>query len=71
MAKIRDTATVILVDGVPKMQRRRSSNGTRASRVERRDVDRRVMKMAMELAGGDVRRIKAIDRETVEILPER
>lgn len=71
MAKIRDSATVILVNGVPKIQRRRSSNGRRASAVERKDVDRRVMRFALDLVGGDIRRIKAIDHETIEILPER
>ena len=71
MAKIRDAATVTLKNGVPNLQRRRSSNGRRASAVERKDVDRRVMKLAMELVDGDIRRIKAIDHETIEILPER
>lgn len=71
MAKIRDSATVVLVNGVPQIKRNRSSNGRRASAVERKDVDRRVMKKAMELVDGDIRRIKAIDHETIEILPER
>ena len=71
MAKIRETVTVVLVDGVPKKQQTRSRNGRRASAVERRDVDRRVMRYALDLVDGDVRRIKAIDAVTIEILPEK
>lgn len=71
MAKIREAATVVLENGVPKRKRARSSNGRRASSVERRDVDVRVMKYAMDLVGGDISRIKAIDATTIEILPEK
>lgn len=71
MVALRDAAYVYLENGVPNYRRKTSRNGTRASKVERRDVDRRVMKKAMELVDGDIRRIKAIDHVTIEILPER
>lgn len=70
MAKVRDIVTVVLTNGVPDIKRSRSSNGRRASKVERRDVDRRVMQFAVKHVNGDVKRIKAISQYEVEILPE-
>lgn len=70
MAKVRDIVTVVLKNGMPEVKRSRSSNGSRASRVERKDVDRRVMAFAMRHVGGDISRIKAIGEFEIEILPE-
>lgn len=70
MAKVRDIVTVVLSNGMPEVKRSRSSNGRRASKVERRDVDRRVMKFAMNHVNGDIKRIKAISEFEIEILPE-
>lgn len=71
MAKIRDTATVVLQNGVPKVRRGGVRNASRNSRVERKDVDARVMRYAMELTGNNISRIRVIDTVTVQILPER
>lgn len=70
MAKIRDTAEVRLVDGVPKRIKARSSNAPRNGRVQSWQVDRRVWKYAMDLVGGDGKRIRPIDETSVYILPE-
>lgn len=70
MAKVRDIVTVVLKNGMPEVKRSRSSNGRRASAVERKDVDRRVMAFAMRHVNGDISRIKAIGEFEIEILPE-
>lgn len=70
MAKVRDIVTVVLKNGMPEVKRSRSSNGRRASAVERKDVDRRVMKFAMNYVNGDISRIKAISEFEIQILPE-
>lgn len=70
MARVRDIVTVVLKNGMPEAKRSRSSNGRRASAVERKDVDRRVMKFAMDYVKGDIKRIKAINQFEIQILPE-
>lgn len=71
MAKIRDTATVILEDGMPKLQRGGSSNPRRSGRVNSWQVDRRVWKFAMDLVDNDGSRILPINEHLVQILPEK
>lgn len=70
VAKIRDTAEVRLVDGVPKRIKARTSNAPRSGRVQSWQVDRRVWKYAMDLVGGDGKRIRPIDETSVYIFPE-
>lgn len=69
MAQIRDIATVTLSGDIPTFKRDAPKRRMR-SRVERRDVDPRVMEFAMRRVGNDIRRIVPIDRNTVQILPE-
>lgn len=71
VAKIRDTAEVRLVDGVPKRIKARTSNAPRNSKVESWQVDRRVWKYALSLVDGDGSRLRAVDETTVYILPEK
>ena len=71
MAKIRDTATVVLVDGMPKKVNNRSSNASRNSPVERSKVDPRVLAYALNLVGNDITRLRMVNETTIEILPER
>lgn len=70
MARVRDIVSVVLKNGMPEAKRSRSSNGRRASAVERKDVDRRVMKFAVDYVNGDIKRIKAINQFEIQILPE-
>lgn len=70
MAKVRDTVTVILADGVPKKIRSRSSNAPRGGKVQSFQVDRRVWKYAMSLVDGDGSRIKPINETSVYIMPK-
>lgn len=71
MAKIRDTATVYLTNGVPKVRKGGVRNASRNSSVTRSQVDQRVLKYAMNLVENDISRLKIVDETTIEILPER
>lgn len=71
MAKIRDTATVVLVDGMPKVRKGGVRNASRNSGVTRSQVNKDVLKYAMNLVGNDISRLKIVDEITIEILPER
>lgn len=71
MAKIRDTATVYLKDGMPKVRRGGVRNASRNSSVTRTQVDKRVLDYAMNLVGNDISRLNIVDETTIEILPER
>lgn len=71
VAKIRDTATVYLTNGVPKVRRGGVRNASRNSGVTRSQVDKRVLDYAMNLVGNDISRLKIVDETTIEILPER
>lgn len=71
VAKIRDTATVILVDGIPKVQRGGVRNASRNSSVTRSQVNTKVLKYAMNLVGNDFSRLNIVDEVTIEILPEK
>lgn len=71
MAKIRDTATVVLVDGMPKVRRGGVRNASRNSSVTRSQVNKKVLDYAMNLVGNDISRLKIVDEITIEILPER
>lgn len=71
MAKIRDTATVYLQNGMPKVRRGGVRNASRNSSVTRTQVDKRVLDYAMNLVGNDISRLKIVDETTIEILPER
>lgn len=69
LAKIRDIATVTLQGEIPQFKRD-APKRRMPSRVERKDVDRRVMAFAMRRVNNDVSRIVPIDATTVQILPE-
>lgn len=69
MAKVRDIATVTLSGDIP-VFKRDAPKRRLPSRVERKDVDPRVMEFAMRRVGNNIRRIRPIDRNTVQILPE-
>lgn len=69
MAKIRDIATVTLSGDIPQFKRD-APKRRMPSTVERRDVDIRVWQFAMRRVGNDAKRIRPIDRTTVQILPE-
>jgi len=71
VAKIRDAATVVLVDGMPKVRKGASRNASRNSRVTRTQVNQAVLKHAMNLVNNDISRLKIVDEITIEILPER
>lgn len=71
VAKIRDAATVVLVDGMPKVRKGAPRNASRNSRVTRSSVNREVLKYAMNLVSNDISRLKIVDETTIEILPER
>jgi hypothetical protein len=71
VAKIRDTATVILVNGVPKVRKGGVRNASRSSAVTRSTVNQEVLKYAMNLVGNDISRLKIVNETTIEILPER
>lgn len=70
VARIRDIATVTLRGDIPQFKRD-APKRRMPSRVERKDVDPRVMQFAMRRVGNDVSRIVPIDRDTVQILPEK
>lgn len=71
VAKIRDTATVYLTNGVPKVRKGGVRNASRNSSVTRSQVDQRVLKYAMNLVENDISRLKIVDETTIEILPEK
>lgn len=71
MAKIRDTATVYLSNGMPKVRKGGVRNASRNSAVTRSQVNRAVLKYAMNLVGNDISRLKIVDEVTIEILPEK
>lgn len=71
MAKIRDTATVYLSDGIPKIRQGGVRNASRNSRVTRSSVNQDVLKYAMRMVGNDISRLKIVNETTIEILPER
>lgn len=69
MAKIRDTATVILQNGIPQFKRDPRPR-RRAAKVERKDVHILVWQFAMRRVGNDPKRIVPISHTEVQILPE-
>lgn len=69
MAKVRDIATVTLVGDIPTFKRDAPKRRL-PSRIERKDVHPEVMEFAMRRVGNNIRRIRPIDRNTVQILPE-
>ena len=71
MAKIRDTATVYLRNGMPKVRKGGVRNASRNSGVTRSQVNKEVLKYAMNLVGNDISRLKIVDETTIEILPEK
>lgn len=70
MATIRDIATITLQGDVPQFKRD-APNRRMPSKVERKDVDVRVMRFAMRRVNSDISRIVPIDSKTVQILPEK
>lgn len=69
--KIRDAATVVLVNGMPKVSKGAPRNASRNSRVTRSTVNQAVLKHAMNLVDNDISRLKIIDEITIQILPEK
>lgn len=69
--KIRDAATVVLVDGMPKTRKGAPRNASRNSRVTRSQVNQAVLRHAMNLVDNDISRLKIIDEITIQILPEK